>query len=384
MKAAPPAPNIQQSIRLNRLGIEAVLNEGLAYALNCACLDPRTSGKPLGRIDEVSVLIHFFSFLPDLEAILNSILRPSGVGVGLKGVFCHKSGTLGPVVDFDVPPGHPGCELADLLILVTHRDRVSGAPLGNASFLQAKVERAKFSQGSSSKRQSELYCQADSFRFRDQVDLPGLPVHLPAGFRYMPGPNTSGFVFWSYDAQSFAPPWHWAWGHSSAIAVPESIGDKTADLGFGSAIYRMMEGSFGIGVAPPVSGDLGWNRIVHDVLLRAIREPLGDTKGIAGLDNVKRVSGCDHASLELLMKSGLSVVLNPFRELAEAFESKELLMAAESHAREENRRSPEDLERILALAKETGTPPPPGDEDEIDSEGPGSSGSFLQINLFKV
>ncbi len=387
-----PSPKVHLALMMNRLKIEACIQAALYHAL----IQPYTRGRrgSSGKPDEVSVLVHFFALLPDLEQRLNELLNMDGVDVQIKGVFCHKSGCLGPVVDFDVPPLGRGCELADLLILVTHDDVDDGGAFGNGCFLQAKVERGKVRQGPSSQRQSALYCQAKSFRFRN----PGayatleLPDHATPGFREMPGASTSGFAFWSYDAfkrEAFedeanlqspsAVRQHGCcgpfWWHASSFMLPPGLNDPSADIGFGNAIYRLMEGSLGIAVGRPQAGDFRWNRIVHDVVLRAINEPLGDTRGIVGLDDLMRAG----TGPDWLVNSGTSLVKNPFRDLARAFGTESLETAAWRHAEKENRISIEKMQNRHGDVDGKG---PPGRNDEGPGpEDSGSSGSFIQIQL---
>lgn len=391
MKSAAPSPRIQLALALNRLRIEAAVHTNLSHALGSAESQARHAAHHQMRPDEVSVLIYFFRLLPGLENRLNEILSPSGIGVEVKGIFCHKNGNLGPVVDFDVPPGSPGCELADLLILITHGGQDLGGPTGNACFLQAKVDRKGFGEGKSGRRQSDLYCRGRSFRFRkpEAYSSPELPDHPDAGFRVMPGSDLSGFAFWSYDAfineWEKHPYYRYAWGNSSAVAFPANLNDPRSDIGFGNLIYRLMEGSLGLGIAPPIPGDYGWNRIVHDVVLRAIREPLGNHRKIAGLDGLRRITPNSNSSLKgfMLMRDGIATVMNPFRQLADAFESKAMYEAAEDHAKGVNRLDDEELEVALKRAGGSGDEPPTNDGD-LDPEDSGSSGSSIQINLSEL
>jgi hypothetical protein len=390
MKPLAPPPNTQIAVALNRLRIEAAIHANLSHALQLADSQLNHRRNHPARPNEVAVLINFFRMLPRLQKRLNEIVAPSGVGIEIKGVFCHKSGSLGPVVDFDVPPGSPGCELADLLVLVTHGMRNPGGAFGNACFLQAKVERKKFIQGSSSRRQSDLYCRSRSFRFRNPsaYSSPGLPDHADvAGFREMPGSDLSGFAFWSYDAfvneWKTHPYYRYCWGNASAVALPVHLNDPRCDIGFGNAIYRLMEGSLGLGVAPPIPGDFDWNRIVHDVVLRAISEPLGSHRKIVGLDDLRRVSPIAPSSSWdgfMLMLGGAAAVMNPFSELAAAFESKGMVEAAAAHLEGVNRLKGVELENALKRAGGEGLEPPTDDGD-IGPDDWGSSGSFIQINL---
>lgn len=388
----PPPPQVRLALMMNRLKIEACIQAALYHALILPSnRNPRSqSNKP----DEVSVLLHFFALLPDLEQRLNDLLNKDGVDVHIKGVFCHKSGCLGPVVDFDVPPLGRGCELADLLMLVTHDGVDAGGDFGNGCFLQAKVERGKIRQGPSSKRQSALYCQAKFFRFRNPAaySTPELPDHPTPGYREMPGALRSGFAFWSYDAfrqeafedavgmrsstkRRIFPCCGPIWWHASSFMLPPSVNDPTADIGFGNAVYRMMEGSLGIAVGQPQPGDFGWNRIVHDVVLRAIREPLGGTRGIGGLDDLLRAC----AELDQLVNSGIALVKNPFRNLAKAFGTEALKEAAVRHAEKENRII---FERLRNRDSNKGSDGPPfGNTVDLGPEDSGSSGSFINIQL---
>ncbi len=392
MQPSAPSPNIQLALALNRLRIEAAVHTNLSHALRLAESQARQKGNHQVRPDEVGVLIYFFRLLPRLQDRLNEIVNPKGLGIEIKGVFCHKTGNLGPVVDFDVPAGSRGCELADLLVLITHGTRDSGDAIGNACFLQAKVDRKGFGQGRSSRRQSDLYCRNNSFRFRNPAaySSPELPDHSIAGFREMPGSDLSGFAFWSYDAfvneWDIHPYYRNAWGNASAVAIPANLNDPRCDIGFGNAIYRLMEGSIGLGVVPPIPDDFGWNRIVHDVVLRAIREPLGNHRGIVGLDGLRRVTPNSPSSSWngfMLMRDGVATVMNPFRELAAAFGSKAMYEAAEAHAKGANRLNDEELEAELKRAGGDGGEPPTDDVD-LGPEDSGSSGSFIQINLFEL
>ena len=143
---------------------------------------------------EVATLIRLFVALPELQETLSTIFTQARFSVKIKGVFCHVSGKTGPVVDFDPPPG-AGCEICDLLILVTY-GADGTISLGNAVFLQAKRKRDDLSKGRSTSRQRELYEQAALFTFRDAMNYqtrlgePGI-----AGRREMPPKNTSAFCY---------------------------------------------------------------------------------------------------------------------------------------------------------------------------------------------
>ena len=344
--------------------------------------------------DEIRVLLHFFSMLPSLEVWLNDILQKSKVKVQVKGVFCHKSGSLGPVVDFNESPDRKGCELADLLILVTHDNSASVSAFGNGCFLQAKVERSKISQGSSSKRQSALYCLAKSFRFKNPKAYVSsdFPDHITPGHRDMPEKHTSGFAFWSYDAfrehvfedsnwpfYPYCPdpnyPRSFMWYNASSVMLPSGLDDPAADLGFGNAMYRILEGSLGIAVTPPKNDDFGWSRIVHDVVLRAIIEPLGVPRGIAGLDDVRRAD----IQIESLIGSGLAITKNPFNSLASKFGTEAMKTAAKQFATSNNRLNSDDLKKHFSNVNGDG--PPSENINNFESNEDGSSGSFIQIHL---
>lgn len=205
----------------------------------------------------------------------------------------------------------------------------------------------------------------------------------------MPGYHLSGFAFWSYDA--FVNEWQdhpyyrYAWGNASAVALPANLSDPRMDLGFGNAIYQLMAGSLGIGVSAPSPGDFGWNRIIHDVVLRAMREPLGAPKKIVGLDDLRRVFPAAPSSSWrgfMLLRSGVAGVLNPFKELADAFESEAMRKAALQHAEGVNRLRGDELE--AALERTGGDSEPPRTNEEIGPDDSGSSGSFIQINLIEM
>ena len=101
---------------------------------------------------------------------------------------------------------------------------------------------------------------------------------------------------------------------------------------FGEAMHLLMTGEFGLPVQPVQPGDFGWNRIVHDVVLRAISEPLGDTQGIAVADDVRRVLRCQPTSLVRLLQANIAIKANPFEALSCWFGSKALVGAVAGHS----------------------------------------------------
>ena len=139
-----PSVTIRRDIHRNRYGlmwdVAQVTGKAIAYGR-----------KYTGNIrnGEVGALAWFFANgLRNLENRWNSTLDDTQVS--LKGVFCHKSGNAGPVVDFHHALG--GCELADILLILTQAGTSSGTARGNALFLQAKDHRWPLTGNSTTKQ----------------------------------------------------------------------------------------------------------------------------------------------------------------------------------------------------------------------------------------
>ena len=158
MSLAPVAPpkSVRDILAAQRIEIQGAFNECLEYAV---ILTEWMSPSPRSR--EVATLCHFFLNIPALQSALSAALNPLRVSV--KGVFGHYSRPYGPVVDFGAPRG---CELCDMLFVVTYGAPPRTGPFGNASFFQAKIQRKSMFSGKSSQRQRDLYLTAPWFVLR--------------------------------------------------------------------------------------------------------------------------------------------------------------------------------------------------------------------------
>lgn len=370
----PPAP-IRNALLAKRVSIQAALQESLEHAIILT-----GSMRPSTKSREVATLCHFFLNVPALQIVFSHLLK---LRVTIKGVFGHHSRPYGPVVDFARPTN---CELCDMLFLVTYVGTKQSEFFANASFFQAKLDRRSMFKGESGKRQRDLYENAKSFVFVNPElyasSLPEPPTH---GERQMPGSATSGFCFWAYNELPGLPSgWHWPW-HASTVTAPSDFDIAQRDEGFGEALFKLMIGQYGLPVSAPDPADFGWSRIVHDFLLRAARESLGYTYGVPHGPGIRRLNfGGDDVSA--LLRSGVSLVANPFGELFGWFRSEDLSSVGKAHA-EERRFSADDLRKVLSEHHREGGDDGPGDneppEDDFEpgSDDSGGSGSFIHINI---
>jgi hypothetical protein len=93
-------------------------------------------------------------------------------------------------------------------------------------------------------------------------------------------------------------------GRYSAVQLRQRAGG----IPFEESMFNLMAGRFGLAVASPPLSDFGWNRIVHDFLFRAAKEPLGYTYGVANASDIRR----DYWQTEVgaLLRSGTPLVAN--------------------------------------------------------------------------
>ncbi|MEO7932228.1 MAG: hypothetical protein ABIT76_03615 [Chthoniobacterales bacterium] len=363
---------IHESLLTSRVAIESVFYEALYHALSKS--EPLQAKRP----GEVKTLINFFLQLPTMQETLNAVLSRHHISAELKGVFCHKAGASGPVVDFDIPTTGPGCELCDLLVLVTYEGDDGELALGNACFLQAKVERSDLSSGVSTMRQRKLYEEAPTFRFRNSgnYSLPNFSDST-SGHRTMPGAKSKGFCYWAFMDGHPMPNWML---NTSTVTEPLNVDAPKKDLSFGGAMFDLMTGQFGIKVDPVSSTEFAWNRIVHDVVLRAMSEALRCSSGIIAVKDVPRIAREGRALLREALHAELALVSNPFVSLADAFNSPQLKESAASYVKEKNKISKERLEKILLHEDDEGGEPPDEKQREFPADGNGG-GSFIHINL---
>jgi hypothetical protein len=341
--------------------------------------------KPWSR--EVATLCHFFLNLGGLESALTAALKPVRLKVQVKGAFGHYSKPFGPVVGFGDDSSLPGCELCDMMFIVTYAGPKGSEPFGNASFFQAKLNRGKLLSGKSSKRQGELYESADSFIFRDSKRYASaFPENKIPGWREMPGKATTGFCFWSFDArEGVAEGWPWIW-QASAVIKPTAFKNPSADRTFAEAVFELMTGEFGLAVEKPAPGDFGWNRIVHDFVFRAARESLGYSHGVSYPSDIRRIQQQNPSDISWLLNSGVSIVANPFQEFFDWFGSGELSDLPKKDHLENRYLGPEalaDLRRKFRFDGALGEPPlePPADDEEPGPDDAGGGGSFVHINV---
>lgn len=299
-------------------------------------------------------------------------MHRSGVRVLVKGVFCHVSGRTGPVVDFDKPSPGRGCEICDLLVLVTYGVGTKMS-LGNAVFLQAKLTRDDLKGGSSTDRQRELYEKAPEFRFRysDKYTTALGEPKVP-GTRQMPPKDYGGFCYWPFTTHSGSTKFP---VNSSTVIVPNSVQHPRDDVAFGEALLGLMIGKFGEQMRPAKKNEFGWNRIVHDVVFRSMHEALRCSGGIKDVKTLPRISPDGRA--ELLAAMNMALVLNPLRELSESFQSEDISTAANDLSAR-RRIDAKQFESIFR--KLEGEPPPPIEPPEVgDNEGGG--GAFIHIHI---
>jgi hypothetical protein len=190
----------------------------------------------------------------------------------------------------------------------------------------------------------------------------------------MPPKDSSGFCYWPFADDHGATPYQL---NSSSIIVPKSCEDRLEDIPFSRAILRLMLGQIGILTVAPVAGEFGWNRIVHDVIKRAMKETLRCSAGIADVKDLSRTYD-GAAEMLAMLASCPALVANPFEEMSEAFGS-ESLRQLSAELSETSRLSLEGFERIFHYGG--GDEPPKQRMEHDDSPDDSGGAAFLQIHI---
>ena len=205
----------------------------------------------VGNPGEVDRLVYFFlEGLPVIESQFNGILDGSGVRATLSGIFCHQTPRVMPVPASATTP--LGCELGDILFLVTYGDRLYGRYLGNAFLVQAK-EDASTVDGTT---QAHLYEKAAAYTYSS-------PPSLAPQSRSFGGCKFAlwywGFRrrFWHYPAQ---------WMTEGVAARPRL--DHRFEMPFENALMDLICGVNGhrVRALEPNSTESGWSKIVDDLI----------------------------------------------------------------------------------------------------------------------
>ena len=165
--------------------------------------------------------------------------------------------------------------------------------------------------------------------------------------------------------------------NSSSVIIPQFLPDPTRDIPSAEALYQLLVGELGLVVKAPRAGEFGWNRIVHDVTLRAMRETLRCSAGIANVKNLSRVSGIK-ADVLAALTAASALVLNPFDELSLAFASEDLRRLSSDITKHTRL----DEKTLAEMFGDAGGDKPPGSHgfgEPLPDEAGG--GAFIQIHI---
>lgn len=204
-----------------------------------------------GRPGEVDRLVYFFLHgLPAIEGQFNSILNGSGVQATLSGIFCHQTPRVRPVPASPHSPA--GCELGDILFLVTYGGRLYSHYLGNALLMQAK-EQLRSVRGTT---QAHLYEVATSFDYSWPAPLAGQTRLL----------HDTSYALWYWGMNPDHWRFHRAWFTEGVAARPTPVAQSMSS--FEDALMDLICGINGRRVKALQAGDpsVGWSKIVDDLI----------------------------------------------------------------------------------------------------------------------
>lgn len=240
-----PPQRILNQILLRRDRMIQAIQTGIDHTFTAA--ERGCAGSP-GEVDR---LVYFFLVgLPAIEGQFNVIFQGSSVRATLSGIFCHQTPRVTPIPASGTNP--PGCELGDILFLVTYGGRIYSRYLGNALLVQAK-EDASTVDGTT---QAHLYENATAFTYNSPGDLAPQRRSLADcdyalwywGFRHQ---------FWNY-----LRPWQTE-GISARPRNPHGL-----PMPFERTLMDLICGVNGRRVRALPAGDrsTGWSKIVDDLI----------------------------------------------------------------------------------------------------------------------
>ena len=152
--------NIWRAIRLERDRMTFVIADGISRSFLEA--DIGCAQQP-GEVDR---LVYFFlRGLPFIENGFNQILISHGVRSTLSGIFCHQTPRVKPHGE----SRDEGCELGDIIFIVTYGRRLFRSIIGNALLVQAKEKSNMISDSV----QKYLYQTASGYRYLNPRPLRG-------------------------------------------------------------------------------------------------------------------------------------------------------------------------------------------------------------------
>jgi hypothetical protein len=236
----------------------------------------RHTGRVSARAGEVIMVSHFCLSMMDAARSWNVELQRIGKPYALtvSTVFTHQR----PYVRFTSNSPNPGCEMADMLVVVV--DRTTPAPTGTALLLQAKLSDQHYVNltNASERKQFELFAQHPAFNMR---------AGGPQGVILPLATARAGLLYGITGAAHIGPrgvhifPWPWhphAWYNSSPIAgggltyradARECIAHMLVDMltmQAGSAFVP----SHAINTAAPSS----WDDVINYLLQTTYYQPL--------------------------------------------------------------------------------------------------------------
>lgn len=248
------------------------------------------------------VLSFFLNGLEEIENGWNAILAPFGARTSISGIFVHSTPKVVPGyssqsqkarAESRFPATTTGyCELGDLLVIATHADAAPGS--GVAIMFQAKDGFPE--QGDDMQRR--LYEEADQFTYTSRT--------FARAHRELPPKDSGALSYW--DIELDPSPWHYSFPHSTTVAAadarlvdPDSHHwNHPSRRMFGTTIQSLVFANAGETFSTPKADEVGWNRIVRDLVEKTARRALTTTmmnthgmSGNRGTEHLARILAAD-------------------------------------------------------------------------------------------
>jgi hypothetical protein len=256
--------NIRNAILASSVELSHAIDLTVTHSFRAA--DTQCRHSP-GEVDKV--LSFFIEGLEFLEDEANRILHPRGVALSISAIFTHQT----PKVELTTTQ-HVGsrCELADLCMLATYGQELPRNGLGNGVMLQAKEN----FQRASDPVQRALYEEEVRFRYSGPADLRDLnPNH-----RNLPPKREPALAYWILE--------HWPWHRfpnrmlaTTVLWTNQQIGNHPVGIPFSNAIVDFLAANSGWGFRRPAAREIGWNKIIFDLVEFTARAALNrDALGV--------------------------------------------------------------------------------------------------------
>ncbi len=351
-----PPPRIAHALSYRKHAIEEAISTAVDLSFKAA--EVGTQSSP----EEPDFIAYFYlDGLQRLETSLNQLMEGHQVKVTLSGIFCHQTPKVLP--ERSGQPKSRSCELGDLLLATLYTPKTKDYPSSH------KPSPIPSEQGGPLSRAIDTFLGRDSkMELVSEAPLPQTPIHgsaigsavLLQSKMYAPTPD-SGDPQWQLYAvsdsfhykspKSLAPQkrylqdasaalWYWSllrgnenyrydsdmrWSTKAFHARSASRRtDQKVEVSFSNLLWNLFAGVYGepfFRSDSLVNGDLGWSKIVNDLIGVTAEQALNrknanivrtHPNALRGSEALRAINGRSYTEPSFLVRASLGDALAHF------------------------------------------------------------------------